>query len=136
MYWARPTGISHARWSDRPNRSKTEFLLFISRLMDLDFDLNLGNEVLQKKKIHIRFHQSGRRAITLIEGFEEDLDLKRISRALKKLFNCACSIHVDKDENEIIKLQGNHCAAVRDWIVEQEIIGKTEAADRIVIHGG
>ena len=103
--------------------------------MDLDFDLNLGNEVLQKKKIHIRFHQSGRRAITLIEGFEEDLDLKRISRALKKLFNCACSIHVDKDENEIIKLQGNHSVAVRDWIVEQEIIGKSEAADRIVIHG-
>jgi len=103
--------------------------------MDLDFDLNLGTEVLKKKKIHIRFHQSGRRAITLIEGFEEDLDLKRIARALKKLFNCACSIHVDKEENEIIKLQGNHCAAVRDWIVEQEIIAKGEAGDRIVIHG-
>jgi translation initiation factor 1 len=103
--------------------------------MDLDFDLNLGNEVLQKKKIHIRFHQSGRRAITLIEGFEEDLDLKRIARALKKLFNCACSIHLDKDENEIIKLQGNHSAAVRDWIIEQEIIAKGEAGDRIVIHG-
>jgi len=103
--------------------------------MDLDFDLKLGSDILQKQKIHIRFHQSGRRAITLIEGFEEDLDLKRISRALKKLFNCACSIHIDKNENEIIKLQGNHCSAVRDWIVEQEIIAKNEANDRIVVHG-
>jgi len=98
-------------------------------------DFELSGDILQKKRIHIRFHQSGRRAITLIEGFEEDLDLKRISRALKKLFNCACSIHSDKDENEIIKLQGNHCAAVRDWIVEQEIISKNEANDRIVVHG-
>lgn len=103
--------------------------------MDFDFDLNLGTEILQKKKIHIRFHLSGKRAITLIEGFEDDLDLKRIAKALKKTFNCACSIHLDKDENEIIKLQGNHCAEVRDWIVEQEIIAKGEAGDRIVIHG-
>ena len=104
--------------------------------MDLrDLDFETGANFINKQKLHIRYQQNGKRDITIIEGFEKDLDLKRISKALKKLFGCACSIHIDNDENEIIKLQGNHCDAVRDWIIQQEIIPKNEAADRIVIHG-
>jgi translation initiation factor 1 len=104
--------------------------------MDLtDLDFETGANFINKQKLHIRYQQSGKRDITIIEGFEKDLDLKRISKALKKLFGCACSIHIDDDDNEIIKLQGNHCDAVRDWIIQQEIIPKNEAADRIVIHG-
>jgi translation initiation factor 1 len=99
---------------------------------------NLGNDIerdVQKQKVHIRFQKTGPRSITIVEGLEDDLDIKRIARAFKKSFNCASSVHADKDGNEVIKLQGNHLHDVRDWLIEQEIITQKDAADRIVIHG-
>lgn len=36
---------------------------------------------------------------------------------------------------EVVQLQGDQRQNVRDWLVEQEIVGKAEADDRIVIHG-
>ena len=89
----------------------------------------------QKSKIDIRFQKMGPRSITLIEGLDDDLDLRRISKAMKKQFNCAASIHKDKDEKEIIKLQGDHRQSVRDWIISQGILTETEADQRIMMHG-
>jgi translation initiation factor 1 len=105
----------------------------------MDFDLdpfkNTSELDLQKSKIDIRFQKIGPRSITLIEGLDDDLDLRRISKAMKKQFNCAASIHKDKDEKEIIKLQGDHRQSVRDWIIAQGILTETEADERIMMHG-
>jgi translation initiation factor 1 (eIF-1/SUI1) len=54
---------------------------------------------------------------------------------MKKHFNCAASIHKDKDEKEIIKLQGDHRQSVRDWIIAQGILTEAEADERIMMHG-
>ena len=89
----------------------------------------------QKSKIDIRFQKTGPRSITIIEGLDDDLDLLRISKAMKKQFNCAASIHKDKDEKEIIKLQGDHRQSVRDWIISQGILTESEADQRIMMHG-
>ena len=107
----------------------------LSGLSDL---YGIGNDIereVQKQKVHIRFQKTGPRSITIVEGLEDDLDIKRIARAFKKSFNCASSIHIDKAGNEVIKLQGNHLHDVRDWLIQQEIITQKEASDRIVIHG-
>lgn len=88
-----------------------------------------------KSKIHIRFQKNGNRSITLIEGLDEDLDQKRIARALKKALQCASSVHEDKLHGEVIKLQGDHCQAVKEWLIAQEILSPAEAKDRLVIHG-
>jgi translation initiation factor 1 len=105
----------------------------------MDFDLdpfkNTSELDVQKSKIDIRFQKMGPRSITLIEGLDDDLDLRRISKAMKKQFNCAASIHKDKDEKEIIKLQGDHRQSVRDWIISQGILTETEADQRIMMHG-
>jgi translation initiation factor 1 len=105
----------------------------------MDFDLdpfkNTSELDVQKSKIDIRFQKMGPRSITLIEGLDDDLDLRRISKAMKKQFNCAASIHKDKDEKEIIKLQGDHRQSVRDWIIAQGILTETEADERIMMHG-
>ena len=106
---------------------------------DMDFELdpfkNTSELDVQKSKIDIRFQKMGPRSITLIEGLDDDLDLRRISKAMKKHFNCAASIHKDKDEKEIIKLQGDHRQSVRDWIIAQGILTETEADERIMMHG-
>jgi len=105
----------------------------------MDFNLdpfkNTSELDVQKSKIDIRFQKMGPRSITLIEGLDDDLDLRRISKAMKKQFNCAASIHKDKDEKEIIKLQGDHRQSVRDWIISQGILTETEADQRIMMHG-
>ena len=106
---------------------------------DMDFNLdpfkNTSELDVQKSKIDIRFQQMGPRSITLIEGLDDDLDIKRISKAMKKHLNCAASIHKDKDEKEIIKLQGDHRQSVREWIISQGILTEAEADNRIVMHG-
>jgi translation initiation factor SUI1 len=89
-----------------------------------------------KGKIHIRFQKTGPRSITLIEGLEADLDLKRIAKSMKKGFSCASSIHVDeKTQESYIKLQGDHRDNVRDWLLKEEIVMANEAKERIVVHG-
>lgn len=105
--------------------------------MDFNFDpfRNTSELDVQKSKIDVRFQKTGPRSITLIEGLDEDLDIKRISKAMKKQFNCAASVHKDKDNKEIIKLQGDHRQSVREWIISEGILTEAEANDRIMMHG-
>jgi translation initiation factor 1 len=96
---------------------------------------NFGELAIQKGKIHIRFQKTGPRSITIIEGLDDDLDLKRISKAMKKSFNCAATVLKDTDDNEVIQLQGDQREFVRAWLVDQEVITENEAKERIVTHG-
>ena len=87
-------------------------------------------------KIHIRVQQrNGRKCITTIQGLEDDLDLKRICKAMKRTFNCNGSIETDPDHGEIIQLQGDQRMNSRDWLIEQEIVARAEAEDRLAVHG-
>jgi translation initiation factor 1 len=87
-------------------------------------------------KIHIRIQQrNGRKCITTVQGLEDDLDLKRICKAMKKAFNCNGSISADAEMGEVVQLQGDQRQNVREWLTENEIVSKAEADDRLVIHG-
>lgn len=86
----------------------------------------------QVEKVHIRLHQRNRRkCILTITGLAEDLDLKRICKALKKNFKCNGAVVKDEEYGEVIQLQGDHRAGVVDFLTEQEIVDK----DLIVVHG-
>lgn len=101
-----------------------------------DFSSSAKNDLeVQKSKIHIRYQKTGPRTITILEGLDDDLDLKRIAKALKKTFSCAATIQKDVDGGEIIQLQGDHCNNVRKWLIEQEIISESESKERIIMHG-
>ena len=102
--------------------------------MDLDsFD---APNFTQASKIHLRLTMLGSKCITIIEGLDEDLDLKRITRALKKHFCCAVTVKKDDDDVEIIQMQGDHRDDVVTWLVANEVLTKAEANDRIIVHGG
>ena len=107
------------------------------RMDDLNTSSLLTNlNTAPKDKIHIRFQKNGPRSITLIEGLDADLDLKRMSKSMKKTFNCASSVHIDeKTQAGYIKLQGDHRDSVRDWLIKEQIVPANEVKDRIIIHG-
>ncbi len=89
-----------------------------------------------KSKIHVRIQQrNGKKSITTIEGLDDDLDLKRICKAMRKCFNCNGNVTQTKDEdNYIIQLQGDQRENIKDWLLEQEIVSKSDIS-RLVIHG-
>lgn len=92
-------------------------------------------ERLTKSKIHIRIQQrNGKKCITTIAGLEDDLDTKRICKAMKASFNCNGNVVESEEEGDVIQLQGDQRENSRDWLLAQEIIGKEER-DRIVVHG-
>jgi len=103
--------------------------------MDDFFTSSAFENQVQKSKIHVRFQKTGPRSITLIEGLDSDLDLKRIAKAMKKHFSCSSSIQTDRDENEVIQLQGDQRENVKDWLIAQEIITEKEVKERLVLHG-
>jgi translation initiation factor 1 len=87
-------------------------------------------------KIHVRVQQrNGRKCITTIQGLDDDLDLKRICKHMKKSFNCNGNLAQDEDMGEIVQLQGDQRQNVRQWILDQEIVTKAEADERVVLHG-
>ena len=88
------------------------------------------------KKIHLRIQQrNGKKCITTIQGLDDDLDIKRIAKAMRKEFNCNGSIEQNEQYGEIIQLQGDQRDNIVDWLIVQEILTKQEAAQRIVKHG-
>ena len=68
------------------------------------------------------------------QGLEPDLDLKRICKAMKRVFNCNGSIEEDKEMGEIIQLQGDQRDNARSWLLDNEIVAKTDA-ELVVVHG-
>ena len=94
-------------------------------MFDLDVQLN---------KIHVRFQKVGPRSLTIIEGLDDDLDQKRIAKAMARGFNCAASVHLNKAGADIIQLQGDHRQNVKDWLLQQEILTVKSAEERLVLH--
>jgi len=87
-------------------------------------------------KIHIRVQQMGKKWITTIDGLDDDLDLARIARAMKKSLHCAATVADNPDGLEVIQLQGDQRASLRDWLVGNEVLTEQEAKERLLVHGG
>ncbi len=105
----------------------------VPSMKDFDFKENLS---VVKNKYHIRLQQrNGKKCITTLDGLEEDLDLKRICRAMRNAFSCNGNVVMKEDEDTgVIQLQGDQRENVKKWLLEMEIILKNEV-DRIVVHG-
>ena len=89
-----------------------------------------------KNKYHIRVQQrNGKKCITTLDGLEEDLDLKRICKAMRNTFSCNGNVVMKEDEDTgVIQLQGDQRENIKKWLLDMEIILKNEV-DRIVVHG-
>jgi len=105
-------------------------------LKSLDQISSFSSPSVSEKKIHLRTQQrNGKKCITTVQGLDDDLDIKRIAKAMRKQFNCNGSIDEHEQYGLIIQLQGDQRDNVIQWLIEQEILTKQEAEDRIVKHG-
>ena len=63
-----------------------------------------GSGGVQYEKVHIRIQKRNqRKSIVTITGLAEDLDLKKICRAMKKRFSCNGAVVVDKEHGDVFK---------------------------------
>ena len=110
-----------------------DFLLTTNSAVAAANDLAAGART---NNIHVRSRQMGRKWITTIEGMDDDLDLKRIARAMKSSFHCSAAVAEDEETGaEYIKLSGNQKDVIREWLIAAEILTEREATDRLVLHG-
>ena len=83
-------------------------------------------------KVHLRIQQRNRRKCVLtIQGLADDLDLKKICKALRKNLQCNGAIIKNKEFGDVIQLQGDHREKVGEFLIDQEIIMK----EQLIIHG-
>jgi translation initiation factor 1 len=82
--------------------------------------------------VHIRIQQrNGRKSLTTVQGLADDLDLKKILKALKKMFSTNGTILVDADMGNVLQLQGDQRKNVAEFLVKFKICAKGE----VKIHG-
>jgi len=78
--------------------------------------------------------RSGRKRITTVEHLDDDLDVAKICKALRKILACNGSVNVTKEGESVIHLQGDKRDAVKKFLVDMEIYDAKD--DRIMVHGG
>jgi len=102
--------------------------------------LNAGRDAFDEtttpqRKVHIRVVQrSGRKRITTIEHLDDDLDIAKICKALRKILACNGSVTTTGDGESVIHLQGDKREAVKKFLLDMEIYDAKD--DRIMVHGG
>lgn len=94
------------------------------------------DELFKKSKIHIRVQVMGNKAVTIIEGLDDDLDKNKIAKCIKRDFHCAAKVVKLKDDEgpDIIRLQGKQAHEVSEWLVTNEVLTADEAKERLIVH--
>ena len=86
----------------------------------------------EHRKVRIRAQRrNGRQSITTVQGLADDLDLRRIMKALKKSFQCNGNIIIDPDRGKVIQLSGDQRINVREFFIDQQVCN----AEQILIAG-
>lgn len=84
------------------------------------------------QKVNIRIQQrTTRKRITTVQGLDQELDLKRILKTLKKTHNCNGTVIKSQEYGDVLKMSGDQRQNVRRFLIENEIVSK----DNIIIHG-
>ena len=78
-------------------------------------------------KYYIRTVRYGRKTKTIVEGLEDDLDMKYIAKCIRKQLKCsAAAKHDDKNDVDVLILQGNMANDIKKWLVDEEIAREDE----------
>lgn len=110
--------------------------------LDVRFDIekqgfgSSGVKSEPKRDVDVHLHVSqrnGKKTVTSIVGLltiNEQLDLKKIQRTLKKQFNCTGFFH--KDDPNVLMLTGDHRVGIKQFLLDEKLV---ENAENIKLHG-
>lgn len=104
-------------------------------IQSLDNQENQMDEIKHEIKtnfVHIWVQQwTTRKSYTIVEDMPEDIDLKKVVRAFKKILKCNGCVKNDKQGKLIILLQGDKRDEVKDFLLSEGIVKE----DEIQVHG-
>merc|ERR1712154_452226 len=84
-----------------------------------------------QSRVHIRVQQrNGKKCVTTVQGLAEDLDLKKILKYVKRMFNTNGTC-VKAEEGDVIQLQGDQRENLYRFLTEFKIA----PASQITKHG-
>ena len=84
-----------------------------------------------QSRIHIRVQQrNGRKCVTTVQGLAEDLDLKKILKYVKRMFNTNATV-VSHEDGDVIQLQGDKRNSIARFLTEFKIAQESQ----ITVHG-
>eukprot|EP00455_Lapot_gusevi_P004627 TRINITY_DN1190_c0_g1_i2.p1 TRINITY_DN1190_c0_g1~~TRINITY_DN1190_c0_g1_i2.p1 ORF type:complete len:111 (+),score=28.15 TRINITY_DN1190_c0_g1_i2:118-450(+) len=82
--------------------------------------------------VHIRIQQrNGRKSLTTVQGLAEELDLKKILRALKKAYSTNGTIINDPELGLVIQVQGDQRKNIYEALTQWNICDK----ETVKVHG-
>lgn len=85
------------------------------------------DEEFSKNKITVAVaNRTGRKLMTNVYGFGIEFDLEKILKHWQKKFHCTGSIEKSEKFGEVIKLTGNHKAAIYEFLLQEEICRKED----------
>jgi translation initiation factor 1 len=88
------------------------------------------------QKIHVRVQQRNKKSYTTtLSDMDDDLDLKRICKAMARAFSCSGTVINDKEHGEIIQLTGDQRENIKAWLIDMEILTAKDAKERLMLHG-
>jgi len=107
-------------------------VVFREDINKLASENNKNKKNLTARSVHIRNQQrNGRKSITTIAGLEDDLDLDKILRYMRKIFSTNGTILHDDQKRNILQFQEYCRFDARDFLVKYSICKKTD----IKVHG-
>lgn len=91
---------------------------------------NFPEEEEQQSRVHIRVQQrNGRKCVTTVQGLADDLDLKKILKYVKKMFNTNGTVVKGDEMGDVIQLQGDQRKNIYRFLTEFNIVPKTQITE-------
>lgn len=88
-----------------------------------DLNPTFGEELedVDTSNVEISVNQRGGRGhITIVAGLADDLDLKRIHTAIKRIFSCTGAVKGDPVEGEVLIFAGDHKIGIRQFLIDED----------------
>ena len=83
-----------------------------------------------QSRVHIRVQQrNGRKCVTTVQGLADDLDLKKILKYVKKMFNTNGTVVKGDEMGDVIQLQGDQRKNIYRFLTEFNIVPKTQITE-------
>merc|ERR1712154_258810 len=110
-------------------KTKTKPKSIMTEQMILFKGSDFPEEEENQSRVHIRVQQRNvRKCVTTVQGLADDLDLKKILKYVKKMFNTNGTV-VKDDMGDVIQLQGDQRKNIHKFLTEFNIVPKNQITE-------